>query len=102
MRAALVDHARARAADKRGAGAMRVTLDEKLAAPEQSAADLLVLDFALQRLSKIDARASEVIELTYFGGLERPEIAEVLSLSVPTIDRALRFGRAWLARECAT
>ena len=61
----------------------------------------MVLDFALQRLSKIDARASEVIELTYFGGLERAEIAEAMALSVPTIDRALRFGRAWLAPECA-
>lgn len=99
MRAALIDHARARNADKRGAGAMRVTLDESILDEQRSAADFLHLDDALDKLARIDARAAEAIELTYFGGLDRNAIALVAEVSVPTVDRALRFGRAWLARE---
>ncbi|MHB8447665.1 MAG: ECF-type sigma factor, partial [Rudaea sp.] len=48
-----------------------------------------------------DARTGKIIELTYFGGLNRDEIAHVLAVSVPTVDRGLRFGRAWLKRELA-
>jgi RNA polymerase sigma factor (TIGR02999 family) len=99
MRAALIDHARAREAAKRGSGAVKVTLDEQLLAEGNSAADLLSLDQALRNLASTDQRAADVIELTYFGGLERDDIAQVLGISVPTVDRALRFGRAWLARE---
>jgi RNA polymerase sigma factor (TIGR02999 family) len=99
MRAVLIDHARARDAAKRGAGALRVTLDEAIADPDRPVADLLMLDQALRRLSEIDARAGEAIELSYFGGLERDEVAAAIGVSVPTVDRALRFGRAWLARE---
>jgi RNA polymerase sigma factor (TIGR02999 family) len=101
MRAALVDHARARDAAKRGGDAIRVTLDEAMAGNGAPATDFLIVEQALQRLAGVDARAGEAIELTYFGGLERDEIATVLSISVPTVDRALRFGRAWLARELA-
>jgi len=99
MRTALIDHARARDAIKRGAGAIRVTLDESLLDQQRSAADILQVDQALSRLADFDGRSAEVIELTYFGGLDRNEIAVVIGHSVPTVDRALRFGRAWLARE---
>jgi RNA polymerase sigma factor (TIGR02999 family) len=105
MRTALIDHARARAAGKRGAGALKVTLDERLESPDspsaQVAIELLALDQALHKLSALDARAAEVVEMSYFGGLEQQEIAEVLQLSVTTVERALRFARAWLKRECA-
>ena len=101
MRTALIDHARARTASKRGAGAIKVTLDERFEAPEQASIELLMLDQALHKLSNVDARAAEVVEMSYFGGLERQEISEVLQLSVTTVDRALRFGRAWLTRECS-
>jgi RNA polymerase sigma factor (TIGR02999 family) len=104
-RAILIDHARARAAGKRGAGALKVTLDERLESPDspsaQVAIELLALDQALHKLSALDARAAEVVEMSYFGGLEQQEIAEVLQLSVTTVERALRFARAWLKRECA-
>jgi RNA polymerase sigma factor (TIGR02999 family) len=100
IRGALIDHARARTANKRGAGDIRVTLDERIEAPENASIELLMLDQALHKLTTLDARAAEVVEMSYFGGLERQEIAEVLNTSVATVDRALRFGRAWLTREC--
>lgn len=100
MRNVLIDHARMRGAEKRGGGQLQVTLAD---AAEQAApsADLLVLDDALRRLEGEDARIGKIIELTYFGGLGREEIAHVLAVSVPTVDRGLRFGRAWLKRELA-
>lgn len=99
MRNVLVDHVRAQQADKRGAGAVHVTLDAVGAIPE--APELLALDAALRRLEGEDERTGKIIELTYFAGLNRDEIAHVLAVSVPTVDRGLRFGRAWLKRELA-
>lgn len=99
MRSILVDHARSRLAEKRGGGLLRVTLSERIGEDEVNPdADLLVLDEALRSLEQEDARTARVIELTYFGGLQRDEIAESLAVSIPTVDRALRFGRAWLRR----
>jgi RNA polymerase sigma factor (TIGR02999 family) len=102
MRSVLVDHARTRLADKRGGGALRVTLDERSAGAAADAdADFLALDEALRTLESEDPRTAKVIELTYFGGLKREEIAHVLEVSVPTVDRGLRFGRAWLKQSLA-
>ena len=76
---------------------MHVTLShadgEGEGAPEL---DVLALHQALESLGGQDERAAKVIELAYFGGLEREEIAEVLGVSVPTVDRDLRFSKAWL------
>ncbi len=94
MRAILVDHARARSADKRGGG-LRVTLTDG-AAIEADAFDLLALDQALARLAAIDARGSEILHLKYFAGLQQDEIAAVLRVSTKTVERDLRFARAWL------
>lgn len=101
MRSILVDHARARLADKRGGSLVRVTLDDRVSGASEADADLLALDAALAALQQADARAARVVELTYFGGLSREEIAEAMGLSVPTVDRALRFGRVWLKRALA-
>ena len=100
MRNVLIDHARARGADKRGGSAVHVTLTAD-AASTVATPELLALDAALRRLEDEDARTGKIIELTYFGGLDRDEIAHVLAVSVPTVDRGLRFGRAWLKRELA-
>ncbi len=97
MRSILVDHARARQASKRGGDLLRVTLSDAVLDPSTDAADgLLALDQALRQLEGADPRTARVIELTYFGGLTRDEIADLLDISTPTVDRALRFGRAWL------
>ncbi len=99
MRNVLVDHARAEQAEKRGGGLVQVTFTGAGEVPTENSADLVALDAALQRLESEDPRTGKVIELTYFGGLNREEVAHVLEISVPTVDRNLRFGRAWLRRE---
>jgi RNA polymerase sigma factor (TIGR02999 family) len=101
MRNVLVDYARSRAAGKRGGGVVHVTLTGTTPDSGDDTADLLALHQALERLEGEDARTGKIIELTYFGGLNRDEVAHVLAISVPTVDRGLRFGRAWLRRELA-
>lgn len=98
MRRVLVDHARARRAAKRGAGAVQVTLHDFHAKDEPSI-DLLAIDEALESLNHQDERAARAIELFYFGGLTGKEIAEALEISVATAERDLRFARSWLKRE---
>ena len=103
VRSVLIDHIRARSAGKRGGDWQRVTLSIMLdeAAPTHDPLDVFALHEALEALTAFDPRAASVIELTYFGGLDRSEIAMVLEVSVPTVDRDLRFGRTWLARRLA-
>ena len=96
IRSVLTDHARARLADKRGGGRVQITLTESSHGEASMAADLLTLDALLRQLGSKDTRASRVFELTYFTGLDRAQIAQVLELSVPTVDRELRFARAWM------
>jgi RNA polymerase sigma factor (TIGR02999 family) len=96
MRAVVVDHARARAADKRGGGALQMTYTDSAAGNEQDVFDLLALDQALQQLAASDPRGSEILHLTYFAGLAQAEIAELMGLSLRTVERELRFLRAWL------
>ena len=104
MRSVLVDQIRARNAAKRGADYERVTLscvgDADVDAGPDSY-DIMALHQALEQLAQIEPRASSAVELTYFGGLSREEIALVLGVSVPTVDRDLRFARAWLNRHLA-
>lgn len=102
MRSVLVDRARARQADKRGGGALHVTLshaDFEGHGEEEMVADLLALDEILNTLAKEDARGAEILHLTYFAGMSRQEIADAMSISIPTVDRELRFARAWLAEQ---
>jgi RNA polymerase sigma factor (TIGR02999 family) len=99
MRSVLREHARARLADKRGGDRVQVTLTGALAGEESMAADLLTLDALLTRLGLQDARAMQVLELTYFAGLAREAIAQVLDISPSTVDRELRFARAWLSEQ---
>lgn len=96
MRSVLVDHARARKSAKRGGDWQRVTYTLSDLGEESNVADLLTLDALLTRLSQVDPRAADILQVTYFGGLSRDEIAIVHGLSVPTVDRELRFARAWL------
>ncbi|MBK8285992.1 MAG: hypothetical protein IPK97_14590 [Ahniella sp.] len=65
-------------------------------------ADLLALDNALHRLEALDARSSSVLHLTYFAGLDRHQIAEVLEVSVQIVDRELRFAKSWLNAHLGT
>ena len=98
IRSTLVDHALARAANKRGGDPIRVTLTGADVGEESMAFDLLVIDQALSRLEAEDARCGQVMHLTYFGGLSQEEIANVLHISVASVTRGLRFARAALAK----
>ena len=102
MRRILIDNARKRTAEKRGAGGINVPLNEEIDAANDSAPDILDLDLALHTLAKKDERKSRVIELKYFGGLTTEEISQVTGLSVATVGRDLRLAHAWLLRELAS
>lgn len=99
MRQVLVDHARARAAAKRGGGLRRVTLDSKLGIGSEPEMDFLDLHRALEQLAKMDGRTSQVVELRVFGGLTMKEVALVLGVSKRTADGDWAMARLWLARE---
>ncbi|OPZ10006.1 MAG: RNA polymerase sigma factor [Alphaproteobacteria bacterium ADurb.BinA280] len=100
MRAVLVDHARSRMAAKRGGGAAVLTLGALDAESNaRNEIDLLALDQAMDQLRAQDERTARVIEMNYFAGMQREEIAEVLAVSVATVDRDLRFARAFLNRQ---
>jgi RNA polymerase sigma factor (TIGR02999 family) len=101
MRNILVDHARKRAAAKRGSGAEQVTLEEIEQWSGQRPRALLALDNALDALHEFDPRRARVLELRFFGGLTTAEIAEALGVSTATVGREMRMAEAWLARELA-
>ena len=101
MRRVLVDHARERKAAKRGGPAVRVALEEDVAAVQPREVDLIVLDGALDELAALDPRQSKVVELRFFGGLDMAEIARLLGVSRATVDRDWRFARTWLYRRVA-
>jgi RNA polymerase sigma factor (TIGR02999 family) len=98
MRRVLIEHARKRSAQKRDGG-LRITLHTGMDVAEDRAPDVVVLDEALSKLSEIDARKSQAIELKFFGGLSTEEIGQVLGISVATVGRELRLGQAWIRRE---
>jgi len=99
MREILIEHARARAARKRGGGAVRLTLDDLVAPVPALSIDVLALDEALERLARLDQRHARVVELRYFGGMSVEETAAALDLSPATVKRAWTIARAWLYRE---
>jgi RNA polymerase sigma-70 factor (ECF subfamily) len=99
MRRILVDYARARQADKRGAGWERVTMIEDQTPDNRAGLDLLALDQALERLATFDAQQERIVELRYFGGLTIEEAAEVVGVSAATIVREWTIARAWLRGE---
>jgi RNA polymerase sigma factor (TIGR02999 family) len=101
MRIVLVDYARAHYAAKRGRGAVVVTLDETAVLARSQAPDVLQLDDALRQLAILDERKAKAIELRFFGGLTREEIAITLGLTVSTVKRDLRLAEAWLRRYFA-
>lgn len=99
MRRILVDHARARLYQKRGGGALKVTLDEALVVADEPREDFVALNDALEALARFDERKSAVVELRFFGGLSIDETAAVLNVSPETIRRDWRLAKAWLQRE---
>lgn len=99
MRRILVDYARARRADKRGGGQMVVSLDEAGELAVSRAEELVLLDEALERLARFDARQARVVECRYFAGLTIEETAEALGVSPTTVKHDWTMAKAWLYRE---
>lgn len=99
MRRILVEHARARQRDKRGGGAMPVTLSPDLPVATPDAAHLIEIDEALRRLEALDAQMVRVVELRWFAGLSIEETAEALDTSPRSVNRVWTAARAWLVRE---
>ncbi len=98
MRQVLADHARERRALKRGGdGWGRVTLHDDVGAPAAAEFDVVALDDALAQLAQFDERKHRVVELRFLGGLSVAETADVLGLSVSTVEAEWRAARAWLA-----
>ncbi|HEX4772462.1 MAG TPA: sigma-70 family RNA polymerase sigma factor [Bryobacteraceae bacterium] len=101
MRRILVDHARAKRAAKRPGSQQKVDLDAAVLISNDSYDEVLTVDVALERLSRIDARQGQIVELRYFGGLTFDEIAEVLKISTTTAQRDWAVAKAWLHGELA-
>jgi RNA polymerase sigma factor (TIGR02999 family) len=99
MRHVLVDIARSRRYQKRGGGAIHVTLDDRHHAGAEPDPDLVALDDALNRLAAQDDRKSRVVELRFFGGLSVDETAEELNISRETVIRDWKLAKVWLRRD---
>ena len=101
MRRVLVDYARQRAREKRGAGVSVTSLDENAIAP-RPAVDVVALDEALERLAAVDPQQSRVVELRFFAGLSVKETAEALGVSPATVKRDWATAKLWLYNELMT
>lgn len=102
MRNVLVDHARARSAEKRGGESAHVTLgalDLVAQSPADGEVDVVALHEALERLSAWDPRQGQIVELRFFTGLSVEECARVLGISEKTVKRDWAMARAWLQKE---
>ena len=98
MRRVLVDYARQRGREKRGAGLAVTSLDEHAVAP-QPEVDVVALDAALERLAAVDPQQSRVVELRFFAGLSVKETAEALGVSPATVKRDWATAKLWLYHE---
>ena len=98
MRRLLVDHARARAASKRGAD-LTVALEDIDVPSPMRAPDVIALDAALEKLARLDQRQARLVELRFFGGLTVDEAATVMDVAAITANRDWALARTWLFRE---
>lgn len=98
MRRLLVDHARSRNAQKRGA-AVTVSLTDVDPGIDPPSPDILALDEALAKLTALDPRQATLVELRFFGGLTVEEAAEAMDVAPITVKRDWTMARSWLYRE---
>ena len=99
MRQVLIDHHRRRSAQKRGGGLERIRISSAEPAAGGPTVDFLAINEALERFEALDGRQAQVVEMRFFGDLSMQETAEVLGVSLGTVEKDWRVARAWLARE---
>lgn len=99
MRRILLDYARRHDAQRRGAGAQRVLLEDTLAISGPRPLDVIGLDAALVKLAALDSDQARLVELRFFGGLSIEETAAILRISPTTVKRSWNSARAFLRRE---
>lgn len=99
MRQILIEQARRKSRIRHGGELKRADIDDVDLPIEVPVDDLLSLDRALEKLKADDERKAEIVMLRYFAGLEREEVAELLDVSVRTVDRDWRYAVAWLRKE---
>ena len=99
MRHILVDHARAKLAEKRGGDAQRISLEDADSLSSEPDVDLLAVDEALNELAEFDEQQSRIVELRFFGGLTIEETAHVAGISPATVKREWAMAKAWLHRK---
>ncbi len=102
MRHALINYAEARIADKRGGGALHLTLSHATEFSIDTDEGLLALNEAMQKLAAEMPRLADVVECRFFGGFGEEETARALGISVRTVQRDWLKARAWLYREVAS
>jgi len=98
MRHILINHVKARRAQKRGGDAVRVPLDDFIHSFEEKKFDLIDLNFALIELKRLDPQQVSIVELRYFAGLTIEETAEALNIAPATVKRQWGMAKAWLLR----
>lgn len=99
MRHILVDHARAKLAEKRGGDAERIALDDAISLSNEPDVDVLAVDEALKELAEFDEQQARIVELRFFGGLTIEETAHVAGISPATVKREWAMAKAWLHRK---
>jgi RNA polymerase sigma factor (TIGR02999 family) len=99
MRFILMDYALAQQTEKRGGGNLKLSLDEAMTLPEKNELDVAALNDSLNTLAEVDERRSQIVELKFFSGLSNEEVAEVMGISLATVNREWRMARAWLQSE---
>jgi RNA polymerase sigma factor (TIGR02999 family) len=99
LRRILVEYARTHGRQKRGSGDEHVPFEEAVFVGPEVASIVVDLDEALERLAKLDARKSDIVQLLFFGGLTYEETAAALEISPATVHRELKLAKAWLHRE---
>lgn len=96
MRRILIDHARSHLSAKRGGRQIPVEIEAAAQVRTDTPAGMLAIDGALCKLRSLDARQEQIVEMRFFGGLTVEETAEVLGVSVRTVEREWTMARAWL------
>ena len=99
MREILFDAARRRSALKRGGGQQRIPLDDIQVAGDAPVSDVVALDKLITKLESQDPRAAEVVRFRFFLGMAEPQIAEVLGVTVRTVQRDWKYAKAYMRRE---